>query len=160
VRLDPNHVDARINLGVALKKAGRIDEAINQLEQALRIEPDNAKAHNDLGTCLALVPGRLQDAIGEYQEALKFNPDYLQAYNNLGTAFARTPGRLAEAIPEYEAALKIEPNSVVVKVNLALALVKLGREAEAIIYLENALRSDPDYEPARQLLNQLRGNPH
>jgi len=158
VRLAPNHVDAHINLGVALRKAGRIAEAIDQLEQALRLEPDNAKAHNDLGICLVLVPGRLQDAIVEYQEALKFNPEYLQAYNNLGTALARMPGRLAEAIPEYEAALKIEPNSVAVQFNLALALAKLGRESEAIGYLGKALKSNPDYEPARQLLNQLRGD--
>jgi hypothetical protein len=45
-----------------------------------------------------------------------------------------------------------------VQFNLALALARLGRKSEAIIYAIKILESHPDYEPARQLLRQLCGN--
>ena len=43
---------AHYDLGNALAQAGRVSEAIAQYEQALRIEPDSAETHFNLGAVL------------------------------------------------------------------------------------------------------------
>ena len=48
VRLNPRHAVARVNLGVMLVRQNRMDEAIQQFEAALAIEPGNAAAKDYL----------------------------------------------------------------------------------------------------------------
>ena len=67
------------------------------------------------------------------------------------------PGRLPAAITEYQAALRLDPNLAEAHNNLAYALAQIpGRLSEAIAECETALRIKPDFEPARQLMAQLR----
>ena len=84
-------------------------DAIAEFQAALRLRPDYAYAHNNLGNALAETPGRLPDAIAEYLAALRIEPDHTKAHINLGDALVKT-GRLSEAIAEYEAALRIRPD--------------------------------------------------
>ena len=44
---------AHSNLGVALDEKGQIDEAIHQLQEALRLKPDDADARRNLDVALA-----------------------------------------------------------------------------------------------------------
>ena len=60
-----------------------MQEAIGHYEQALRIKPDYAEAHNNLGIALVQA-GRMQEAIGHYEQALRIKPDYAEAHYNLG----------------------------------------------------------------------------
>ncbi len=48
VRLDPNHAEARSNLGAAYAGQGRLHEAVTQFEAALRIDPDDPDARENL----------------------------------------------------------------------------------------------------------------
>jgi len=45
---EPNHADAHYTLGVALIRQGKLPEAIAHCEQALRIQPDDAEAQDNL----------------------------------------------------------------------------------------------------------------
>ena len=67
---------------------GRLNEAIAQCEEALRLEPGFAEAHYNLGNMLSKVSGRLNEAIAQYEEALRLKPDYAEAHNNLGNAWS------------------------------------------------------------------------
>ena len=49
---------------------------------AIHLEPDNVKAHNNLGVAYHN-QGRFDDAIKEYQTAINLRPDYPGANNNL-----------------------------------------------------------------------------
>ncbi|HUI06154.1 MAG TPA: tetratricopeptide repeat protein [Verrucomicrobiae bacterium] len=138
----PNDARAHYNLGFALQQAGRLQEAIDQCQQALRIMPDMSEAHYTLGVALTEL-GRPQDAIEHYEQALRIKPDYAEAHNNLGIALAKL-GRVPEAIEHYEQALRIRPNDPVVLCNLGVALTGAGRTQEAITHLEQALRIRPD----------------
>jgi tetratricopeptide (TPR) repeat protein len=89
---------------------------MTEYEEALRLQPDHAEAHYDLGTALAQVPGRLPQVIAEFQPALRSEPDLFEAHVNLANALAESPGRLAEAITEYYAALRIRPDPAVLRI--------------------------------------------
>ena len=78
--------------GIALAQAGRVEEAIDHYEQALRIKPDYAEAHDNLGIALAQT-GKIEEAIAHYEQALRIKPDFAEAHYNLGLALAQT-GRL------------------------------------------------------------------
>ena len=74
---------------------------------------------------------------------------------NLG-AYAMDHGKNEEAVRLFEEALRISPALVAVRYNLALALIRTGRPAEAIPVLEKALVFDPYFKAARDLLTQVR----
>ncbi len=82
------------NLGVVLMSTGREREAASEFETAVRLTPDTADYHVNLGLALAQMPGRTADAVAEYQTALKIEPNLAAAHLNLGLAFASMPGRL------------------------------------------------------------------
>jgi tetratricopeptide (TPR) repeat protein len=75
-------------LGVALEESGRVQEAIDQFELALRIEPDLAEAQYSLGVALERT-GKITEAIDHYQQALRIKPDFTEAR----TALARLQAR-------------------------------------------------------------------
>jgi tetratricopeptide (TPR) repeat protein len=108
VRLKPDYVPARSNLGNAFARMGRWPEAIAEYQTALRIQPDSVKAHNNLGNALLNV-GRFQEALAEFQTALATDPDSAQVHNNLGSALSNL-GRFAEAIIQFQAAVRLDPD--------------------------------------------------
>jgi Flp pilus assembly protein TadD len=65
-----------------LGQTGRVGEAIGHLEQAVRIKPDFAEAHFNLGIALARV-GRMPEAIEHLEQALRIEPDFPPARNAL-----------------------------------------------------------------------------
>jgi Flp pilus assembly protein TadD len=142
----PNNPRAHNNLGAALMHLGRLQEAIIQLEQALRIKPDFSEAHYNLGAALKQA-GRLQEAIGHYEQALRIKPDYADAHNDLGVALEQA-GRLQDAIGHYEQALRIKLDHAEAHDNLGAALEQTGRLQEGIAHCEQALRLRPDYAEA------------
>jgi protein O-mannosyl-transferase len=77
---------AENNLGKALMKQHRLDEAATHFQKALDIWPDYADANTNLADVL-LDRGRWHDAIGHYQMALRSRPNYAKAHNNLGIAW-------------------------------------------------------------------------
>jgi tetratricopeptide (TPR) repeat protein len=128
-------------LGLNLYDKGRVDEAIVQYQDALRISPRYDDAHDNLGNAL-LQKGEVGKAISEYQEALSINPGLAGAHYNLGNAL-RQQGRVEEAISEYQAALKLDPGMVNAWNNLGLALAQNGQVDDAIQQYRKALEIDP-----------------
>ena len=54
---------------------GRLDDAIDQLEVAVRIQPDYAEAQWNLALALSREPARAAEAISHLQIALRLDPD-------------------------------------------------------------------------------------
>ena len=59
-----------------------------QFTAALRLKPDYAGAHWNLGATL-VEEDRVSEAIGQYTEALRLEPDYPEANQNLDQALVQ-----------------------------------------------------------------------
>ncbi len=96
------------NLGAALMKQGKLDQAIPHFTEALRLDPKYPEADNNLGVALA-TQGKIDEAILMFQKAIQIKPDYSEAYANLGLVFAKQ-GNIDKAIINCQNALKFNPN--------------------------------------------------
>jgi tetratricopeptide (TPR) repeat protein len=110
------------NLGNELRSQGRIDEAIEQYQISLRLEPTKAEAHDNLGVAYVM-KGEFDKAVAEFQIALKLNPFSANAYNNLGTTYAKM-GFLDKAIEYYKMAIALKPDDVRYQKHLSEACEK------------------------------------
>jgi len=52
LKLGAGSAELHCDMGVALGKAGRWDEAVGQFQEALKLRPDYAEAQNDLQVAL------------------------------------------------------------------------------------------------------------
>jgi Flp pilus assembly protein TadD len=141
---------AHSNLGAALFKMDREDEAIAHFQKALEIKPDFAEAHNNLGNLL-FQKGRADEAINQYQTALQIKPDYAEAWYNFGNALLQK-GNVDEAISHFQRALQIKPDYMEACNNLGDALLQQGRVGEAIAQHQKALQITPDNAKAHDNL--------
>jgi tetratricopeptide (TPR) repeat protein len=153
---------AHNNLGAELldlNSPAAVAEAAGHFEAALRIKPDHATAHYNLGNALAAMPGRLNDAITHYEEALRLKPNNAEQHNNLGNALVRVPGRINEAIAHYETALRLKPDAPETHNNLGNTWLKIGgHEREAAAHYEAVLRLRPDHAVAHNNLGSALEN--
>jgi hypothetical protein len=115
-----NNWEAHARLGLVLSKEGRLDEAINQYREALRLKPDDADAHYDLANALYR-KGLWDEAISQYREDLKLSPDDPEGHNNLGAVLFQK-GNLNEAITQFQEALRLKPDYANARKNLAAAM--------------------------------------
>jgi protein O-mannosyl-transferase len=146
-RLSPAAM-TRDNLGDALTRSGRLPEAVDELETALQIDPQDPRGHNNLGNAFYKA-GRLAEAIEQYRIALQLDPRQAEAHCNLGQALAgdlaAMPDRLPEAIGQYEEALRLNPDFAPAHRGLANLLTRVpGRLPDVIAHYEAALRLAPD----------------
>jgi tetratricopeptide (TPR) repeat protein len=130
-----------------------LDKAADALREAIRLHPDLAYAHANLGVAL-MRQGKLDEAIAEDREAIRLRPDDGPTHFNLGTALGRQ-GKLDEAIVEYREAIRLQPDYAYAHSNLGLALLAQGKVDEAVIELRKATRLKPDFAHAN-LGNALR----
>ncbi len=145
---------AEMNLGVALDKLGRADEAIAHYREAVRIRPDYAEAHYNLGVDMAR-KGQAEEAIAQYRRTLEIWPDYPYAHNNLGLALERE-GKTDEAVAHYRAAVRSLPTFALAHNNLGSALGSQGKFDEAMSHFREAARIAPDFVKAHYNMGILR----
>jgi Flp pilus assembly protein TadD len=129
-------------LGVAYFQSGRVDEAVKQFDEAIRLKPDEPTAHFNL-SLIGMTQGRLDDAAQHLLRAIAARPDYAEAHNNLGIILMRQ-GTLDPAILQFREVLRIHPESADAHYNLGRALLAAGQVAEAVVHLRQASVSTPD----------------
>ena len=144
---------AHMNLGEALSKVGRNDEAMRHYQETLRINPTSDKATNNFGIEL-LRRGQSQEATQYFRKALQLNPRLEYAHINLGAQLAKTgtSESNAEAMQHFLDALKINPFSHDAHYNLGVVLLLEKHTEEAIVHFEAAVRLNPEFGKAHHQL--------
>ena len=135
------------NLGMVLIKAGRPEEAMTHLAEALRLNPRQAETYNNFGNAL-IARGRTDEGMRYYVEALAINPRLAEAYTNLGNALV-IAGKLSEAESLYATALRIAPSAAAPRINLGIIAERRGKPEEALARYEDAVRLEPNSIEAR-----------
>ena len=159
VSKSPLNFRAYYNLGNALYKNGRMEEAIKSYSDALRIKQDFAVAHLNLGIALTEV-GRLDNAISHLLEAMRIKPGDAGIHNNLGNALMKL-GRLQKAVLHFSEAIRIAPKFAQGHNNLGIALAQQGNLNDAMVHLSEALKIEPHNAKTHNNLGQafiLQGN--
>ena len=159
--------------GVALGQAGRYDQALNALDEALALEPDLEQAQRakqlitqnqvlTQGESVDLEPeaatlfnsglsalgaGEIAAAQGDFDRALEIQNSGLLFFYQGYTR--QLQGDLRDAVTSYESALEDLSESAPILNNLGFAYFRLGRYDRAIDYLERAVAADPENSEAQ-----------
>ncbi len=148
-------VSSKVRLAQGYVRGGRINQAIEVLNEAVEMEPDNPAIRNFRGQAL-LLARRYEPAEADLKKALELDPYMTDVHNNLGTLYAET-GRETEAEAEYRMALKDPgyPTPQKIHLNLGMLYASQGRTQEAITEFRKAVGIDREYYQAHYELAGL-----
>ena len=140
---------------IDLMSAGDADAAEFLLLQSLEIEETELK-YTCLGWLHGNLQGRTMPAVRAFVKALRMNREYGDAYNECGALLLRV-GRDRRAIQCFTRALKAQTCSKrhFALYNLALIYAEKNRPERSRRYLNLALKLKPDFQEAREFLDDL-----
>lgn len=125
---DPTNWEALISRGWELHALSRYAEAIDDLNLALKSEPnhrDSDKVFYKRARCLEKF-GRLDEAIADFDESIKRNDHYMWAFYWRGRAH-ETLNHHAEALADYKVVTETDPNEPEIRLRMARLEIELGQ---------------------------------
>ena len=117
--------EVHADLGTNLARQGRVDEALEQFEAALRSGFDSPTLQTNLGTIL-MEKNKADAAIEHFKAAVEARPNSPVAQLNWGKLLLRQ-GRSQEAVPHLREALRLRPEAKDIRARLE----SIDRELEA-----------------------------
>jgi tetratricopeptide (TPR) repeat protein len=160
VRARPEEPSAHNLLAMRLLQAGRAADARAHLDEALRLNANDAEARSNLGTVLQ-AEGRLTEAMAQLQQAARLKPGDDRLRFNLGNVL-QAAGRTDDAAREYRRAIQINPENADAHFNLAMLLGPQNRVDEAVEHLRRVIEINPQNADAYRNLAvafELQGRP-
>lgn len=106
---NPNYVHALHLLGSIAHMRGQAQRAVELINQAIAIVPDNPLYHFNLGNAHKAL-NRLDEALKAYENTLALKPDYAEAWNELGMTHFKS-GNPELALEYRKKVLEISPSS-------------------------------------------------
>jgi len=137
-----------------LQSLGDLEDSADLYERSLRLFP-TAEGHTFLGWVHSF-EGDADQAIAECQRAIEVDPTFGNPYNDIG-AYLIELQRPDEAVPWLHKALGAERYCCLfyAHTNLGRAYMLTGHEQLARRHLEEALKANPAYEPAKEMLKRV-----
>ena len=141
--LTPDDAEVHANHAAALRRLGRLDDAMAAARAALDLDPRSSPAMNNLGNVLRDA-GRLSESEAAYRAALAVAPGFADAWANLAWVLSLNgqPRAAEEAARE---AIALDGGHGNAFNNLGLALMRQGRLGEAEVALRRAIEIRPDF---------------
>lgn len=128
---------------VALEQAKRWPEAERDLQQALKLNPNEPELLNFLGYSWIDRNEHLAEALGMVQKAVAARPQSGAMLDSLGWAYYRL-GDYKTAVEKLEGAVELEPGDPDVNGHLGDAYWRVGRKTEAQFQWRRVLSLEPD----------------
>ena len=141
-----NHV-AHNNLGLALFREGKLEEAASHFSMALKIRPQSLDYRSNMGAVLAK-QGKFEEAVPYLVWVTDRMPSYSGANYNLGLLYFNQ-GRFEKAIECFKRIVKFEPDFAKAYFQLGRIMTLQGRYDDALSHFSKALHIDPQYQEAR-----------
>jgi len=128
-------------LGVIDNGTGKYEEAADQFQRAMQLEPSNEDAYIGLGGAFERL-GKPQEAENIYQKIVRLRPNYWRGYNLLGIFYLRQ-AQFDDAAKMFQKVIERTPESFRGYANLAAAYLYQAKYAEAVKPLEQSLGIHP-----------------
>ncbi len=186
VKLEPMNFNANYLLGLHYYRKKDYSQMVKAFNRAVAVKPDQADAHYNLGMAY-YYQTRYDMAVKALKKAVALNSQDSEAYNLLGQAQTEAvethihqgstylaQEKYTEAVTEFKTVLAMDPNNQRAgnllkdterRVQLELAeclrladkYYKKNRLAEAYSEYAQALKLDPDSQPANEGLKKAQG---
>ena len=129
------------NRSVAYHKLGDCPHALDDINRAIELSPDNQEAYYWRGV-LHGETGNLSEAIADFNKTLKLNPRHARAYQSRGVTYIKL-GQYTSAIPDLEHAVALDPKDTLSYLNGSVAYRSSGQYDKAIALATKVIRRDP-----------------
>jgi len=140
LKAEPANPQYLANMGVALNRAGRNDEAVEVLGRAVAVRP-TAEAYSNLGMANRAM-GRFHEAAEAYRRATEMRPAEPAFHFRLASVL-RLAGDHVAAEASYRKTIELRPDFAEAYDRLAFMLIDQGRTAEALTLLDQGLVALP-----------------
>jgi predicted O-linked N-acetylglucosamine transferase (SPINDLY family) len=147
-------IDRLVSRAAGAQLAGRADEALAMLAEALRLDPNHASALT-FGALLALRSARPHEALDYARRAVAADPRRARAHHLLGLALQAT-GRGAEGLTSLRQAVALDEGLSDARLDLGNALLEEGDIAGARAQIEAVLAAEPGSAIGYNSLGNLR----
>ena len=132
------------NRGVAYRLKASYAQAIDDFNEAIRLEPRFANAFNNRGVAYRNI-GELDHALADYDQAVSIKPNYWAAFYNRGLVLTDKQ-EYARAIADFTTVLHDDPKNPLVLYRRGMALLKSGAVETGNADLAAAKAIRPDIE--------------
>jgi tetratricopeptide (TPR) repeat protein len=133
----PQSWKTRAQFGAWLLDQGRANDAVKELNEALKIQPHSTQALCDLGRALCML-GRFDEAVEQFQLAVEQEPDFVAARTQLGRTLFSI-GNLEDGTRQLQIAVDLNPQDANVHFDLGVARAQLGLFDEALASFNRAI---------------------
>jgi spermidine synthase len=141
-----SYSDAYNSSGTAYAKLGQYQRAIEDFNQAIRLEPDDALAYNSRGFAYNQL-GQYQLAVKDFNQAIRLEPDDALAYNSRGFAYNQL-SQYQLALDDFNKAISLQPDDVAAYNNRGVAYTQLGQYQLALDDFNKAISLKSNYADA------------
>ena len=154
VELGQQYAPLHAALAVAYNNIGRYQEALQQGDLAVRLDPLNATVRRSFSYPL-IYTGRYNEAIAQLEQAISINPNITSPYFELASLY-RILKQPEMAVAIFNRVIEVEPDSERAYLRLCETYAEVGLFQEAEPFCDRALVIDPDYASAHRMRGQLR----
>ncbi len=149
----PSSVVAHHHLAMVYHKAGRHNDAVNELQTCIKIDDQSGEAYINLGA-IYFEMGKLDESLEANKKALLYTPAdsaKAQAHCNIGM-IEQQHGNLEKAMDAYNKATIHDPKLAFAWINLASVQIALEDFEPALVSAKKGIEYEPDFPMAHNNL--------
>jgi predicted Zn-dependent protease len=148
--IDPNSVVAHEITGEIDESMHNYDSALSEYKKVIELAPNEPGTHMHMANAYWLV-GKWKSAEDEFKAELKNDPNSCIAHWKLADAILEANDSNDEALSEVNLAIDRCPDLMQARVDRARALIRMGKQIDALPDLEAAVKESPS-EPTIHFL--------
>jgi tetratricopeptide (TPR) repeat protein len=142
-----------IRQAIALMDNGQVDESLQVLEKARKLDPKNSIVPYEMGYAHYLKEDYLS-AVRAFQTALKFKDANAQYYQMLGNAYDNA-GRPKDALATYKKGIRKFPTAGRLYLEMGIMSANAGQYDESVSWFEQGVKAEPGFSSNYYHLSRL-----